>query len=211
MNSTSDPTNATVTAATRLILQLAARTQRLADRMHSLVCLQNQRPRGADGAVVKGNQQNELILYRLNSMIALGYWVSCTVNDVMTRDVVSLLPSQSFGEAVGLMANRPFPHVLVIHPNGRLAGIISDRDLLRVMGATMDWKTKRLSEVMTQDVFTVTPQTPLSVAAREILVRRINCLPVLYDENKQVCGIVTSTDLLKAFEKLQASVERKSR
>jgi CBS domain-containing protein len=133
------------------------------------------------------------------------------VSEIMTRDVVSLYPSQSFGEAVGLMANRPFRHVLVIHPNGRLAGVVSDRDLLRVMGATTDWKEKRISDVMTRDVFNVTPQTLLSVAVREILARRINCLPVLYDENKQVCGIVTSTDLLIAFEKLQASLEQNHR
>ena len=133
------------------------------------------------------------------------------VSQIMTRDVLSVYPGQSFAEAVGLMANRPFRHVLVIHPNGRLAGVISDRDLLRVMGATTDWKEKKVSDVMTQDVATVTPETPLSAAVREMLARRVNCLPVLYDENKQVCGIVTSTDLLNAFEKLQASVEKQSR
>jgi CBS domain-containing protein len=134
-----------------------------------------------------------------------------SVSQVMTREVLSVYPSQSFAEAVGLMANRPFRHVLVIHPNGRLAGVISDRDLLRVMGATMDWKEKKVSDVMTQDVFTVSPETSLSIAAREMLARRVNCLPVLYDENKQVCGIVTSTDLLSVFEKLQASVEKLTR
>lgn len=134
-----------------------------------------------------------------------------SVSQVMTRDVLSVYPSQSFAEAVGLMANRPFRHVLVIHPNGRLAGVISDRDLLRVMGATTDWKEKKVSDVMTQDVFTVNPETPLSVAVREMLARRVNCLPVLYDENKQVCRIVTSTDLLGVFEKLQGSVENLTR
>jgi CBS domain-containing protein len=129
----------------------------------------------------------------------------------MTREVVSLLPGQSFAEAVGLMASRPFRHVLVIHPNGRLAGIISDRDLLRVMGGATDWKEKRIRDVMTHDVFTVTPQTPLSLAVREMVARRINCLPVLYDENKQVCGVVTSTDLLRAFERLQMALERIAR
>jgi CBS domain-containing protein len=131
-----------------------------------------------------------------------------SVGDVMTRDVLSVYPSQSFAETVGLMANRPFRHVLVIHPNGRLAGVISDRDLLRVMGATSNWKEKKVSDVMTQDVFTVTPETSLSAAVREMLARRVNCLPVLYDGNKQVCGIVTSTDLLTVFEKLQVSVEK---
>ena len=134
-----------------------------------------------------------------------------SMSQIMTRDVLSVYPGQSFAEAVGFMANRPFRHVLVIHPNGRLAGVISDRDLLRVMGATTDWKERKVSDVMTQDVFTVIPETPLSVAVREMLARRVNCLPVLYDENRQVCGIVTSTDLLGAFERLQASVEKLTR
>lgn len=129
------------------------------------------------------------------------------VGEVMTKDVVSLYPGQSFCEAMGLMANRPFRHIVVVHPNGRLAGVISDRDLLRVMGATTDWKEKRVSDVMTQDVFTVSPETLLSLAVREFLTRRINCLPVLYDENKQVCGILTSTDLLHVLAKFQISIE----
>jgi CBS-domain-containing membrane protein len=73
-----------------------------------------------------------------------------SVSDVMTRDVLSVYPGQSFAEAVGLMANRPFRHVLVIHPNGRLAGVISDRDLLRAMGGTADWKEKKVSDIMTR-------------------------------------------------------------
>ncbi len=129
------------------------------------------------------------------------------VSDIMTKEVVTLYPGQSFGEAMGLMANRPFRHIVVIHPNGRLAGVISDRDLLRAMGAATDWKEKKVRDVMTKDVFTVSPETPLSVAVREFLARRINCLPVLYDENKQVCGILTSTDLLNVLAKFKISIE----
>lgn len=129
------------------------------------------------------------------------------VGEIMTKEVVSLYPGQSFCEAVGLMANRPFRHIVVVHPNGRLAGVISDRDLLRAMGAATDWKEKRVSDVMTQDVFTVSPETPLSVAVQEFLSRRINCLPVLYDENQQVCGILTSTDLLNVLAKFQTFIE----
>jgi len=127
--------------------------------------------------------------------------------DVMTREVVSVSPGQTFGEVIGLMANRPFRHVLVIRTDGRLAGVISDRDLLRKIAATTDWKTKLVEEVMTRDVLTVKPETTISAAVREIIGRRINCLPVL-DEDEKVCGIVTSTDLLRAFEMLQASLEK---
>jgi CBS domain-containing protein len=50
---------------------------------------------------------------------------------------------------------------------------------------------------MTHKVFTASPETPLSVAASEMLSRRINCLPVLGKDGK-VCGIITSTDLLRS-------------
>jgi CBS domain-containing protein len=129
------------------------------------------------------------------------------VADIMTRDVVTLSPTHSFGEAVGIMANRPYRHILVVRPDGRLAGVISDRDLLRKIAASTDWKSKTVEEVMTQQVLTVTPQTSLSVAAQEIVARRINCLPVI-DEKDRVCGIVTSTDLLKALGQIHLSLEK---
>jgi acetoin utilization protein AcuB len=127
----------------------------------------------------------------------------------MTRQLITVTPEQSFGEAVGIMANRPYRHILVIRPDGRLAGVISDRDLLRKIAATTDWKTKSVEEIMTRKVLTVRPETPLSVAAQEIVARRINCLPVL-DEKDKLCGIITSTDLLNAYEKLLVSFEADS-
>jgi CBS domain-containing protein len=88
------------------------------------------------------------------------------------------------------MANSPFRHFLVIHADGRLAGVFSDRDVLRALGRTPNWQAKNVSGVMTHQVFTVTPETPLSVAALEMLSRRINCLPVVGNDGKG--GIITS-------------------
>ena len=59
---------------------------------------------------------------------------------------------------------------------------------------------------MTHEVFTVSPETPLSVAASEMLFRRINCLAVLGKDGK-VRGIITWTDLLRSYQKIQASLE----
>jgi CBS domain len=87
------------------------------------------------------------------------------------------------------MTNSPFRHFLVIHADGRLAGVFSDRDVLRALGRTPNWQSKNVSGVMTHKVFTVTRETPLSVAA---------------------CGIITSTDLLRSYQKIQASLENNS-
>jgi len=126
--------------------------------------------------------------------------------DIMTRKLVTLSAEHTFGEAVQLMSESPFRHFPVLHPDGRLAGVFSDRDVLRVLGRTRNWQEKVVSSVMTQNVVTVKPQTPLSVAISDMLFHRVNCLPVI-DEDGKVCGMLTSTDLLKAFRKMQASLE----
>jgi CBS domain-containing protein len=128
------------------------------------------------------------------------------VADIMTTKLTTLSPHHTFGEAVQLMASSPFRHFLVIHADRTLAGVFSDRDVLRALGRTPNWQAKAVNGVMTRYVVTVKPKTPLSVAATLMLTRRINCLPVIGDDGK-VCGILTSTDLLTIYQKMQASLE----
>src|SRR4029450_13728352 len=131
------------------------------------------------------------------------------VADIMSTNLGTLFAHHTFGQAVQLMTNSPFRHFLVIHADGRLAGVFSDRDVLRALGRTPNWQAKNVSGVMTHKVFTVTPETPLSVAASEMLSRRINCLPVVGNDGK-VGGIITSTDLLRSYQKIQAALENDS-
>jgi CBS domain-containing protein len=130
-----------------------------------------------------------------------------SVADVMTQEVMTLGPQQTFADTVALMANRFFRHVLVVDEDQRLCGVISDRDILRALARTLNWKAKSISEIMTRDVFTVAPETRISIAIREMLTNRISCLPVIGSDGR-VCGIVTSTDLLTAYEKIQCALER---
>jgi CBS-domain-containing membrane protein len=62
---------------------------------------------------------------------------------------------------------------------------------------------------MWHEVVTIRPETLLSEATGQMLSRRINCLPVV-DENGRLCGILTSTDLLQAFQRMQEQVEYES-
>lgn len=113
---------------------------------------------------------------------------------------------QTFADAVALMANRFFRHVLVVDEDQRLCGVISDRDILRALARTLNWKTKAINEIMTRDALTVAPDTPISIAIREMLTNHMSCLPVIGSDGR-VCGIVTSTDLLTAYEKIQCALE----
>ncbi len=128
------------------------------------------------------------------------------VKEVMTRDVVALRPQQPFAQALALLAQHRFRHLLVIDADARLAGVISDRDLLRCMSRESDLERLTVADIMWSAVVTVQPDTLLSEAAAQMLSRRINCLPVV--EHDRVCGILTSTDLLQAFQTIQTHIEQ---
>jgi CBS domain-containing protein len=142
-----------------------------------------------------------------NCAVSGGPKLSATsVADIMTTELTTLSPHHTFGEAVQLMTNSPFRHFLVINADRTLAGVFSDRDVLRALGRTPNWQAKTVSGVMTCSVVTVNSKTLLSVAATLMLTRRINCLAVVESDGK-VCGILTSTDLLNVYQKMQASFE----
>jgi acetoin utilization protein AcuB len=115
-----------------------------------------------------------------------------TVRQVMDGRPVVVGPETSCGEGRRLMAEHGFRHLPVLS-EGRLVGIVSDRDL-RSAEARADTAAAR---VMTPDPVAVTPDTRVEHAARVMLERRFGALPVT--ERGALVGIVTSTDLLRAF------------
>ncbi len=130
------------------------------------------------------------------------------VCEVMTDKIVTLFPHDTFQEAVTLMANRPFRHFPVVEEDGKLVGVVSDRDLLRALARAPDWLKTTVADVMNKaEMKTVQPESPLSVAVVEMMKHRINCLPVVDGEGK-ACGIVTTTDVLRMYQPIQAFFER---
>ena len=123
------------------------------------------------------------------------------VGEVMTQSVMALQLSDTFGDAVSLMASQHVRHSVVVDPQGKIKGVISDRDVLRALARTPDWKTKPVSDIMTHEPFVVHPRSSVTDALAQLIDKRINCLPVVDDDGK-VCGILTSTDLLKSYHKV---------
>ena len=123
------------------------------------------------------------------------------VADVMTSKVVTLSPHNTFSEAANLMNDRYFRHCVIVDAHGQIVGVISDRDILRALARNPNAQSKSLDQIMTRNPVTVRRNTPIAEAVSKIVSKRINCLPVV-DEDGGVCGIVTSTDLLKSYQQL---------
>jgi CBS domain-containing membrane protein len=126
------------------------------------------------------------------------------VSDIMIRDVLTLNRNDSLTTADDVMRLGRIRHLVVLHDDGEVAGVLSQRDLflgglLRALGYGSHAKAQALAtmvvkEAMIADPVTTTPETPLADAARVMLDRKIGCLPVL-DKGKLV-GIITESDFV---------------
>ncbi|HEX6769687.1 MAG TPA: CBS domain-containing protein [Candidatus Binatia bacterium] len=132
------------------------------------------------------------------------------VADVMVAKVVTLSTHHGLDEAARLMNDRHFRHCVVVDAHGRLVGVISDRDILRSLARSPNSRAKSLDQIMTRNPITVKRDTSILDAVSKILSKRINCLPVV-DDDGAICGIVTSTDLLKSYQQLLEMVHKQAR
>jgi acetoin utilization protein AcuB len=132
------------------------------------------------------------------------------VKDSMTREVVSLPPQSTAGEALALCRERRIRHLPVLEDD-RLVGIVSDRDLRSATPALGDPARAEalgrilVHEVMAREVATAHPDDPIEEAANAMRERKIGCLPVVEDD--ALVGIVTSSDVMEALVYLMGAHE----
>lgn len=131
------------------------------------------------------------------------------VADVMIAKVVTLSTHHGFDDAVRLMKDRHFRHCIVVDMQGKLCGVVSDRDILRAMARNRHSRSKSLDQIMTRNPVTVKRHTLILDAVSKIVSKKINCLPVVEDDGS-VCGIVTSTDLLKSYQQVLEMVHKQA-
>ena len=119
-----------------------------------------------------------------------------TVSDVMTAgEILSIGPDTPVAEAATVMGERRVGSALVMEGD-RLAGIFTERDIVRALGAHHDAAGHPVSEWMTPDPTTVPPDTPAADALRTMLERNFRHLPVL--DGDRILGIVSMRDLTAA-------------
>ena len=114
------------------------------------------------------------------------------VSEVMSRKVHTLHPRDRTFDALQLMIKHNFGSVVVVE-RGKLAGIITERDIVRKITKSFDYLNRPLSETASKPVVTISPNTPTWQAFELMLKKNIRRLPVMSDGH--VVGIVTERDL----------------
>lgn len=135
-------------------------------------------------------------------------WRHERVAQHMTSPVVTMKSNDTFLHALRTMQTHRIRHLPVVDGD-RLIGIVSDRDMRRVLGAWPVEAENRAADgvrghddvimlnIMKRDVITTNPPATLAEVADILLANKFSCLPVTLDG--ALTGIITDTDLLEAF------------
>lgn len=150
------------------------------------------------------------------------------VGDVMTRSVASVRPETPLKDVAALMVERGISGVPVVDADGTVVGVVSEADfvikergvvaernrvLARVFGKSRKERAElakieatTAGEAMTSPALTVDAGDTLQSAAEQMSSRRINRLPVV--EQGRLVGIVTRADVVRAYVRPDAELER---
>ncbi len=124
------------------------------------------------------------------------------VRDYMTAEVVVASPKDSIAYIRNLMLKNEFSRVIIIE-NNKPVGIVTKKDLMKALATKRSlWKRRPIdkiavSRIMSTNLITTTPDTSIKACAKLMVENRISSLPVV--ENDELVGIITTTDLLRAF------------
>ncbi|MEX2035066.1 MAG: CBS domain-containing protein [Xanthobacteraceae bacterium] len=150
--------------------------------------------------------------------------------EIMVTNVITVTPNHSVHEVAEILLERRISGVPVLNAAGELVGIVSEGDLMRRAdagtGHRRSWwlrllmgreglaqefvkeHARKVADIMTHDVITASPETPVSDLAELLERNAIKRVPIV--DGRKVVGIVSRANLLQALAALrkQISVER---
>jgi acetoin utilization protein AcuB len=137
------------------------------------------------------------------------------VKDRMTPQPITIAPDDSVAEAFRIIRENKVSYLPVVDKKDKLVGIVTQMDLQRaspslattlsIFEANYLLANLKVKEVMSSPPITVSDMTPIEEAAAVMVKNGIGCLPVMHSD--KVVGVITETDIFKAFVEILGSGE----
>lgn len=134
------------------------------------------------------------------------------VSDFMSSPVVTVNPDAYFVEAIQMMMTKGIGN-LVVADGDLVSGVITERELLQYLALEKTIPNKQVRYVMTQRFTRVAPDTTILEAARIMISKKTRLLVFRKDDktgSDQLAGIITASDLVRAFHETDLNPSIKS-
>ena len=119
--------------------------------------------------------------------------------DILTTkgaDIVTISPEATLSDAIGTLAARNIGAVLVLNAERDVVGILSERDVVRVLdGAPTGYRETKVSAVMTTHVFTADLNSSIDDLLDMMTEKRIRHIPIM--DAGQLAGVLSIGDVVK--------------
>jgi acetoin utilization protein AcuB len=130
------------------------------------------------------------------------------ISALMIPDPITITEAASIPDALELMKMNSIRHLPVVGPKKALHGFVTLADLRQGLIPSMVGDVS-LSDLMIQDPITVSPDDDIEIAAQLIYKHKISGIPVI--DNRKLVGIITETDILRAFIDMMGILTTSSR
>jgi len=132
-----------------------------------------------------------------------------TVKDLMTQNIISILPETSVVEATRIMSARDLSSIL-IKTGDDYIGIFTDRDVMRkVVASGLDPNDTVVREIMSSPLITISEDAGLEEAAKKMRDRKIRRLIVINES--AVVGIISESDIARVEPELHLLIREHTR
>jgi acetoin utilization protein AcuB len=130
------------------------------------------------------------------------------IRDLMIPDPIAITATASISDAIELMKANHIRHLPVVSKGRKLEGLVTLADLKQGLIPSMLGDVD-LKDLMITDPITVAPEDDIETAAQIIYKHKIGGLPVT--KNARLVGIITETDMLRAFIDMMGILSSTSR
>jgi CBS domain-containing protein len=130
-----------------------------------------------------------------------------TLNDVMTKNPKTCAPTDFVHQAAQLMKSEDVGPIPIVGDNGKLEGIITDRDIvLKVVAEGRDPKTTKLADVMSTDLITCASDGDIEATLDLMEDNQIRRIPVV-DASGRLVGIISQADIATRLDDSEKTAE----
>jgi CBS domain-containing protein len=119
--------------------------------------------------------------------------VNESVRTIMTQQITTLTHESRISDAVTMIVEKKIGGLPIVDQDGVLNGIVTERDVLRVLGS--ERSTLNVEDVMSTSLRVTAPDCPIANVAHDMIQYRFRRLPVVSDD--VLYGMVTATDIMK--------------